>query len=508
MAHDVFISYSTKDKLVADAACARLETAGVRCWIAPRDILPSAEWGEAIVDAITSCRVMILIFSRNANESPQISREVERAVNKGVALLPVRIEDIAPTKSLEYFIGTVHWLDALTPPLESHLERLAESVRALLQAGLPGSGGSRPRGADPAGATARRPALAFAGPAASIDEAGGTKRGRPYVLALAMVAAAVAVAAIAWIAGGTSPGFFGGAATPAVEATRSYPVPVKPAVAPLPAAPPAPIAARPQQAVLMPPAATVQPPAAVGGYPVGVGQSFRDCADCPEMVVVPAGQFAMGDRELPNSQPVHEVSVHSSFAVGKYDVTFEEWDGCVRDGGCRSGINDEGWGRGRRPAIDVTWEDAKAYAAWLARKTGKPYRLLAEAEWEYAARAGTTAAYYWGNDIGRGNANCAGCGSQWDNRQTAPVGSFTPNAFGLYDMLGNVWQWAEDCWVGTYASAPRDSAVVPVAGGCGRRVARGASWSSVPLLVRVGNRLRDFTSPKESRVGFRLARNL
>jgi len=133
MSHDVFISYSTHDKAAADAACVALEAAGIRCWIAPRDIMPGTEWGEAIVEAINHCHVMILIFSANANDSPQIRREVERAVSKGVSVIPLRIEDIAPARSLEYFIGTVHWLDALTPPLEAHLRRLVESVKALLQ---------------------------------------------------------------------------------------------------------------------------------------------------------------------------------------------------------------------------------------------------------------------------------------------------------------------------------------------------------------------------------------
>lgn len=133
MSHDAFITYSTHDKAVADATCAALEAAGIRCWIAPRDITPGAEWGEAIIDGINHCRVMILIFSASANDSPQIRREVERAVSKGVPIIPLRIQDIAPARSLEYFIGTVHWLDALTPPLESHLRRLGETVKSLLQ---------------------------------------------------------------------------------------------------------------------------------------------------------------------------------------------------------------------------------------------------------------------------------------------------------------------------------------------------------------------------------------
>jgi hypothetical protein len=133
MAFDAFISYSSKDKAAADAACAVLERAGVRCWIAPRDVMPGGEYGGAIIEAIDQCRVMVLIFSSNANESRQIHREIERAVNKGVPIIPVRIEEVLPTKSMEYFIGALHWLDALSPPLEKHLKRLAETVKAILQ---------------------------------------------------------------------------------------------------------------------------------------------------------------------------------------------------------------------------------------------------------------------------------------------------------------------------------------------------------------------------------------
>jgi hypothetical protein len=143
MAHDVFISYCSEDKPIADAVCATLEGQGTRCWIAPRDILPGTDWGEAIVDAINESKAMLLVFSSKANASPQIKREVERAVHRGIPLIPVRLDDALPSKSLEYFISTPHWLDALTPPLESHLQRVAQAVKALLQR-LAGSGGTGP----------------------------------------------------------------------------------------------------------------------------------------------------------------------------------------------------------------------------------------------------------------------------------------------------------------------------------------------------------------------------
>lgn len=132
MAHDVFISHSTQDKPIADALCATLESRGIRCWIAPRDILPGTDWGAAIIDGISESKLMVLVFSSSANKSTQITHEVERAVHKGLPIIPFRVEDIAPSKSLEYFISTPHWLDALTPPLEQHLGRLADTVKLLI----------------------------------------------------------------------------------------------------------------------------------------------------------------------------------------------------------------------------------------------------------------------------------------------------------------------------------------------------------------------------------------
>ena len=146
MDFDVFISYSSKDKPAADAACAVLESSGIRCWIAPRDVVPGVEYGSAIVDAIEHCRVMVLIFSSNANELAQIRREIERAVKKGVTIIPVRIEEVEPTKSMEYFLGAIHWLDALTPPLEQHLQHLATTIKAMLQAKDAQQSAARERG--------------------------------------------------------------------------------------------------------------------------------------------------------------------------------------------------------------------------------------------------------------------------------------------------------------------------------------------------------------------------
>jgi Sulfatase-modifying factor enzyme 1 len=181
--------------------------------------------------------------------------------------------------------------------------------------------------------------------------------------------------------------------------------------------------------------------------------------------------------------PPHEVTIAKTFAVGRTEVTFAEWDICVAEGACLK-ASDSGWGRGDRPVINVSWDDAKEYVAWLSRITGKDYRLLSEAEWEYAARAGTTTPYSWGDNIGKGNANCRGCDSQWDGKQTAPVGSFKPNAFGLYDMHGNVIEWVEDRWHESYGGAPTDGTAWLQDGDASRPIVRGGSWVSGPQDLR------------------------
>ena len=254
-----------------------------------------------------------------------------------------------------------------------------------------------------------------------------------------------------------------------------------------------------------------------------VGTTFRDCDACPEMVVVPAGSFVMGSHASEEDrgsgeEPQREVTISQPFAVGKFEVTFAEWDACVAAGGCKGyRPDDEGWGRGQRPVINVTWRDVKRYVAWLSQETGKRYRLLTEAEWEYAARAGTRTAYHWDVSVGRNRANCNGCGSRWDDDRTAPVGSFSANGFGLHDTSGNVSEWVEDCWHGNYAGAPSDGSAsragweaVPPGQMkiCRLRVVRGGSWNFIPSFLRSASRdNRDPVNPSYH-VGFRVARTL
>ena len=241
------------------------------------------------------------------------------------------------------------------------------------------------------------------------------------------------------------------------------------------------------------------------------GDTFSDAlrggGQGPEMVVIPAGSFSMGCVSGLNcrdpEKPVHRVTIWQPFAVSKYEITFEDYDQFTYP----NKVNDFGMGRGRHPVHNVSWNDAKEYVAWLSSQTGKSYRLLTNAEWEYAARAGSTTKYSWGNAIGTNRANCLAdtCGDRFPN--TAPVGSFRANAFGLHDMHGNLEEWVEDCWNDSYAGAPSDGSAWN-GGDCSYRVMRGGAYENVPNSLRSAVRHRASSGNRSLIYGIRIARTL
>ena len=249
------------------------------------------------------------------------------------------------------------------------------------------------------------------------------------------------------------------------------------------------------------------------------GQRFRDCPECPELVVVPSGSFLMGSPSHEEGRegdegPVHQVRIGEPFAVGVYEVTFAEWDACVAGGGCGGyRPDDEGWGRGHRPVVNVSWGDAESYVSWLSLRTGKRYRLPSESEWEYVARAGTTGPFHTGSTISTDQANYDGNYVYGSGRKgvyrkrTVPVGSFGANAFGLHDVHGNVFEWVQDCWNGSYAGAPSDGSAWE-SGNCSYRVLRGGSWIYFPWLLRSALRNWLNSGIRSDFIGFRVARTL
>ena len=258
-----------------------------------------------------------------------------------------------------------------------------------------------------------------------------------------------------------------------------------------------------------------------------VGEVFRDCEVCPEMVVVPAGSFMMGSdsteegRVDPYESPQHRVVINSAFAVGIYEITVDEWTACVRAGGCPEDGAPYTKDSGGRMPVGVEWDHAWQYADWLSRITGHVYRLLSEAEWEYAARAGTRSARYWGDSP---NAQCqyangydATAHSELDydfldmigcrdgHVREAPVGSFQPNGWRLYDVLGNTAEWVDDCWNRSYDGAPTEGSSW-YTGNCEMRGVRGEDADGEPQDLRSANRA--FGQLGLNHYGFRVARSV
>lgn len=281
--------------------------------------------------------------------------------------------------------------------------------------------------------------------------------------------------------------------------------------------------ARPQAAKAPKPDAMFDCPAAPVPHPDLKPYAWRDCADSPQLIRLPAGRFTMGEQSNSGTlfeRPLREVDV-PAFSIGRYEVTFDEWDACHRAGGCQRRTNDHGWGRGLRPVIDVSWVDAQQYVHWLSRKTGKPYRLPSEAEWEYAARAGTNTRYSWGDgaewvctDANVLDLTGRQFNANWHwwvycddgHATTAPVGSFRANPWGLHDMAGNVWEWVQDCWHNDYTGAPTDGSARVSGGDCGKRVNRGGGWGNNPRSMRSASRDADGAQGYSNALGFRVVR--
>jgi formylglycine-generating enzyme required for sulfatase activity len=329
---------------------------------------------------------------------------------------------------------------------------------------------------------------------------------------------------IPWVASSLVDEFsFGGAAkvaaTPAPATPPSSSPPAQAAPPPQPPATvqtPAPdqVQKRPADAAPRPGATAQNPPDAQRASPpaptkteVGKnpGDTFRDCAECGELVVIPAGTFTMGSGALYES-PMHKITIAKPFAIGRFEVTFDEWDRCVTDKGCKFKPDDRGLGRGNRPVDNVSWVDVKEFLGWLSSKSGKIYRLPSEAEWEYVARGGTTTSYWWGRDVGQGQANCKECGSA-SALGPMPVGSFKPNPFGVFDTAGNAAEWVEDCWNDSYRGAPQDGSAWTT-GQCNWRVLRGGAYDSPAKLVASSSRFRYDNDVRYPANGFRVLREL
>jgi formylglycine-generating enzyme required for sulfatase activity len=458
MAHDVFISYSSKDKHVADAMCNKLESNGIRCWIAPRDIRGGMDWGGAIMQAIKNSQLMVLVFSSSANASKPITHEVERAMSKGVMVVPFRIEDVQPSDSLEFYLGTSHWLDALPPPVEQHLQRLVEDVKELMRMLPEKRVVSDDDGMTLASVEEKIEAELHAIRAREVEAAGHIaeeaarrrdeereqERREAQELRRAAEVAAVVEA----------------------EKRAAEEIERRPAAGPVPAK---------------------------MTNSVGV-----------EFVGIPPGSFMMGSENSPlldrllfnDTKPVHQVTIREGFYMGKYEVTQAQWQQVM-------GNNPADFKGDNLPVERVSWNDAIEFIAGLnAQNDGYTYRLPSEAEWEYACRAGTTGEY-------AGDLDSMAWYSKVKNsfkpiEQTRPVGSKLPNAFGLFDMHGNVWEWCQDWYHRSYTGAPANGSAWLSGGKQKHRVARGGSFFHYASGCRSAYRFKVTPGDRANCVGFRV----
>jgi formylglycine-generating enzyme required for sulfatase activity len=500
---DVFLSYAGEDEARARELATALGQHGLSVFW-DREVPPGETWHSHIGEALAQAGCVVVAWSRHSIASDWVREEAGEGRDRKV-LVPVLFEAVAPPFGFRAIqaANLVDWRPGRSSPAFDGLLRAVQRIvggQAGSGTGVEAEVSAPPQPAPPEPAPSPKPPVRP--PASSSGSRERRKEPERFPNGQSgawsrrtVLAALVGFAAIA------------GAGGAAVLWWRAPPEPIAPEPV-AEAEPLTPEPGPPDPAVGTEPAvgpATLSPSPSETAEP---GDEMQDCPECPEMVLVPAGEFTMGsppgepDRDA-DEGPQRQVTIAAPFWVGRYEVTFAEWDACVGEGGCSYQPHDAGWGRDNRPVIYVSWHDAKEYVGWLSQETGKTYRLLSEAEWEYAARAGSTTAFWWGEDIGKGNANCNACGSEWDN--TAPVGSFRANDFGLYDTAGNVWERVEDCWHDSYNGAPTDGSAW-VDGDCSTRVLRGGSWYVGPWLVRSANRLRSLPISRDSYVGFRVAR--
>jgi formylglycine-generating enzyme required for sulfatase activity len=264
-----------------------------------------------------------------------------------------------------------------------------------------------------------------------------------------------------------------------------------------------------------PPAKTHQEPATPAreasegkaAGPTGAVAAVKDCSACPVMVALYPTSFTMGSNNSdPSERPAHRVSIKTPYALGKFEVTVEQWDACVEGGACPS-VPSAADADDNLPMRDVSWDEAQLYLKWLGTVSGRAYRLPTEAEWEYAARGGTSTRYWWGEQMKGGNASCKDCGQPWNADSPPPVGSFVANPFGFFDMNGSVWEWVGDCWHSSYKGAPADGSAwaTPT---CPTRVIRGGSWREDGSYMLSTTRFKYDASVRQSQNGFRVARDL
>jgi formylglycine-generating enzyme required for sulfatase activity len=540
MKYDLFISHSSADAEAALTFVNEIESRGIlKCWVAPRDIPIGASYQREIVRAIENCGGFVLLFSRNTNESEHVLREIELAGQFKKAIYPIKIDASEPAEGIRYFLANKQWVErkALGNRLVETIEQMVASAQGI------GSGIERPS-APPAPPPPPKPRVS------------------PMLIAAAIVLL-LAGGVAAW-----QGDWFGIEAAKKVrlakedesrkeeerrqqdlrkqEELRKQEIARKEKEEEEKRQEQARLEddrkkeqARKEeeekekqrqaalQRVNLPVGAssdiTILKSAPTVGDAIPGKTFFRECDICPVMAVVPPGSNLVGSPNhesgrSANEGPQQPVAFSVPLAVGRSEVAFEEYIACVNEGGCPAGLpNDYQWGWGKQPAINVSWNDAKAYVAWLSRKTGGKYRLLSEAEWEYAARGCARVCeslpFWFGIEISKDRVNYdsriayLGSPRATARKQPVPIDASEANPFGLLHVHGNVSEWVEDCWEESLAGLPRDGSA-RTRGDCSRRVIRSGSFEDPPKDVRAARRSWQESGDRRSQIGFRVAREM
>ena len=491
----VFISYSRKDARFADELVAGLDVAGFAPYLDKHDIAPGEPWEERLGRLIGTADTVVFVISPDAVVSERCAWEVAETERLGKRLLPVvwRVVPEADVperlKRLNYiFFSEGHSfarsLGDLSKALNTDLAWIREHTRlgelAVRWKALRGAEPLlRGREIDDAEAWLKRQQKGAPEPTPLHREFIAASRNAERVARSRARRTKALIGALALLLTTSGVGWW----------QQSW------------------LREQYQWRVVMGP--SVLSPETEKDKAAKPDSDFKECVHgCPTMIVVPAGKFTMGSHQeeyFYNERPQREVTIAKPFAVGRTEITFGEWDICAAAGACPK-VPDYGWGRENRPVISVSWEEAKSYVAWLIRTTGKDYRLLSEAEWEYAARAGSQTLFSFGDHYDA-LGDHAWFGENSD-RKTQPVARKKPNAFGLHDMHGNVWEWVEDQWHDDYTGAPTDGSAW-IEGGNAPRVFRGGAYENHhPDYLRSSQRNRVIPLERMRDVGFRVGRTL
>lgn len=479
MTHEVFISYSTEDKPVADAVVAGLEQQNIRCWIAPRDLLPGIPWSEGITNAINKCKLLVVILSEKSNVSKNVLREINLAVNNDLIVIPFRIENIDPSGAISFFISSEHWLDAVSPPLQRHIDKLCNVIQLLL-----------PKNIQPQQSTVDNEEVL-----SNIEEHKNsinkeTKRSPKIKVWLGLMAGLILSSLLFIILVRKLDIFPKPKETPFIPSQTT--INVENTSFPINTPEQTQAISSLLQITSTQEQSTTEPVMLENG--LGIGSTFINLVDDSEFVYVPAGYFLMGNEEgnnLSDEGPAVTVFL-DAFWIQKYEVTNAQYLKCIQADYCDGHERD--YPQNNSPAVSVDWYDALLYCNWIGGS------LPTEAQWEKAARGTDGRLYPWGNEL----PNDRLVNFNESNKGPRPVGSYPlgTSPYGVEDMAGNVWEWVMDWYdSNAYSKIVYENPTGPDDGLF--RVIRGGSWYTGARSIRVVNRYRQYPHFSDISYGFR-----